>query len=366
MKKRSILFLCVMAVSCNVSWALTLHQKYEMYIVSRYKSSWRQGHVPPHAEIERQKKLFGYDLSIMHVRETSPSIAKDKGSRIKIFMHGVAENRNQAIVQAHYGLLPGNFVSFNLPDRVTLFPPFYNRFYKCCFGQLKELLPALYVMNYARKVLNVDALDLVGFSRGGATLVNALHVLTDTSGKYDTHFEHIGFSQKDRLDLINAINKGSIVLRASIIDVRDIDEAYRGLISMLCKNYKAQGLQPIVSAHSIQGITCPVLIHFQHNDRRVLNVKEADFYAAFCKRNPEHTFLHMGNDGGHDKMPVSFSYALNHFYKNIGAAFDSIKDMNYCEKKEHYQLIGETLRQPSCESVAEEIKSYHAWCDTQE
>ena len=363
MKSRWALFLISAVGSIGLLNSASLLDTYHYYINQALPAYLKEGIRCSSQEISQQKKLFGYDLAITHIIDTSATALK-KPDRIKLFVHGFANNKNQALLFAdRYQLLAGDFATFNLPDYAVGIPPFAPQLHKSSFGQLGDILPTLYAINYLRTTLNLLAIDLYGYSRGGATIVNMLAVLCDKNGTYDRMLERLGIGYAERDEIVEMIQKGSIVLHASMTDTNEIfNRRFKGALGKIFAKmaYDQQGLQPLKSAQSLNARhRFNVLLHFQANDENVLNYKEAELYNAFARHNPQHTYLVMGNDGGHRTHPKALTRSIGLFYKNVGAAYD-YKKVTLYQKKQYTDLV-----QPSLNESGQYIASFHASCERQ-
>jgi len=349
--------------------SISVMQHVRYYIAGFRKSCWKQGHVPSAEEVELQKKLFGYDLSITHIKDRALSTVHLSKKRVKLFVHGFSENKNQAMVFAgQYGVIAGDFVTFNLPDRVSMFSPIINRIYKTSFGQLNEILPTLYVLSYLKSQLGLEAIDLVGYSRGAAVIANMLYVLTDTSGTYDDALSAIGIDTKERAALIALIENGSILLSCPLISMKRVFEDHWFISNVpghmtaieYTTSYKKDGLDPFESLKKIKKLKSRILLHLQHNDESVGNAYDADVYTTLARLNSVGTYLLLGNDGGHKVEPKSLRKAVHTFYRNVGASYNLVEDALYQKRlKGNFSRLN-FLQQPTIKAAPGLIKQLHA------
>lgn len=316
-------------------------------------------------ERKRQLELFKYDLGIEYRVHTKKDDVKTE-RRALMYFHpwgflGLPNKRHTQLMKS-YDVLPGDVITFNFPDGVWKGPlPIFNT----SLGQISDVLPAIYTLNYVLEKTNLEAVDLFGYSRGGAVAVNMIAVLNDTTGQFDTALASIGISKAQRERMLRVVQKGSIVLNCPLIDGNATLNGYNGAVRFLAKNvtkYKENGLQCLQSAKTLANLKLNVLIHFQHNDKRVLNVNEADLYAAFAKHNPDSTFLVLGNDGGHVHSQESLASAIHRFYKDIGAAHNSKRAEQYSGQITRSQSKAGKLLQPTLSEVEPLISEYHASC----
>lgn len=362
-----VLLLCAVPI-----FPVSVLKRLQYYTAGFRKSSWVSGHVPSEQEVARQKKLFGYDLSITHIKDQSLATVHPERKRVKLFVHGFAENKNQAMVfSGHFGVISGDFVTFNLPDRVSFIPPIINRWYHTSFGQINEILPTLYALNYLRAALELDGIDLIGYSRGAAVITNMLFVLFDTTGAYDQALASIGIDTEDRLALIQLLEQGSIVLTCPLRSMKKVFEDHwivskiPGHVAAIgyATKFKTDGMQPLESAHALSRFSIPLLIHYQHNDESVGSAYESEFYSALAERNSKDTFLLVGNDGGHTVLPKSLRNAVHTFYRQVGASYDMTRDMLYEKLLTTNAPEYRFLQKPAIHATKTLLQKLHAQCE---
>lgn len=318
----------------------------------------------PSSEKQKQLQLFGYDLGIEYHTHSDNRFFKPK-KRAILYLHpwGVVgmPNKKHAHLLKLYNVLPGDLITFNFPDGVwrAPIPLWYSS-----LGQLSDVLPALYALNYAYDTFGLKAVDLFGYSRGGAVAVNMLAVLHDKTGTYDTALAEIGITATKRKQLIALVENGSVVLNCPLIDGNVTLKKYSRTIQFLARtftNYKHDGLQALQSAQLLSDLKLRVLLHFQYNDTRVTNQKEAELYNAFAQCNPDATYLLLGNDGGHVHSHDALSKAIHTFYKQVGGAYDTQQLQAYEEATRNNQGSA-CLLQPSIEESKRIIASFHHSC----
>jgi hypothetical protein len=276
-------------------------------------------------ERERQQTLFGYNLAIEYQYGCGHRYHKTAGRAI-LYLHpwGIIglPNKRSADLLRDYNVLPGDIITFNFPDGNWRFPfPFLYT----SFGQMPDVLPALYTLAYAHDHFGVQAVDVFGYSRGGAVAINMLAVLNDKTGKYDKALNYIGIDQNKRSKLLDLVQKGSLVLNCPLADTNATFSMYSHWVKSFffsVTQYKVNGLQAIRSATNLDGLVLNVLLHFQFGDRRVFNLKDAELYQIFKLYNPDTTFLVLGDNGGHVHTQETLAQAIHIFYKKIGAAYD--------------------------------------------
>lgn len=311
-------------------------------------------------EVAHQRKLFGYNLEIEYQHGCGHYYHKT-ANRAILYLHpwgfiGLPHKRSSDLLR-YYNVLPGDVITFNFPDagwRLP-FPFFYSS-----FGQISDVLPALYALAYAYDHFEVNAIDIFGYSRGGAVAINMIAVLHDTHGTYDEALAYIGIDTNKRKKLLEIIQKGSLVLNCPLADTNATMQMYSPVIRKFFSKvtqYKADGLQAIQSVQKLGGLTLNILVHFQYHDKRVFNIKDGDLYSAFKHHNPETTFLVLGNDGGHTHTQETLANTIHTFYKTIGAAYDP-----------HFirEDAATYLLQPAIEQAEHVIQEFYALCAANE
>ncbi len=322
-------------------------------------------HLCPLSEQQKQLKLFGYDLGIEYHTHSDNRVFKPE-KRAIFYLHpwGVVgmPNKKHAHLLKLYDVLPGDIITFNFPDGVwrAPIPLWYSS-----LGQLSDVLPALYALSYAYDTFGLKAIDIFGYSRGGAVAVNMLAVLHNKTGTYDTALAEIGITATKRKQLIALIENGSVVLNCPLIDGNVTLKKYSRTVQFLARtftNYKHDGLQALQSAQLLSDLKLRVLLHFQYNDTRVTNQKEAELYNAFAQCNPDATYLLLGNDGGHVHSHDALSKAIHIFYKQVGAAYDGQLVQAYEESTRNNSGSVARLLQPVVEESKNLITSFHRSC----
>jgi hypothetical protein len=144
----------------------------------------------------------------------------------------------------------------------------------------------------------IDSVDLYGFSAGGGALVNVIGVLNIST--YDIELKEIGIWALEKEKLLNAIQKGVIVLDTPLKSIEEIID-YRGSTTefeYLAKNYRDNNLRPIDSLRLLKGLSLDILLHFQIKDE-ILSNRDDSIYIENLKKIQPKTLVIMGDDGGH-------------------------------------------------------------------
>ncbi len=334
-----------------------------LYFWKLYPKTWEPGLEPTKEQKREQRKLFGYNLRIEHIIDNDPQIIKNS-KRPTVFIHGWGDTKGSArILKAYCDVLPGDIVTFNFRDRGVIFPKFQHS----SLGQLPDVLQALYVLKWTKDQLKVNAIDLFGYSRGGATTINMIAVLNDKTGKYDDELARIGIDELERKKLLETIQNGCIVLNCPLIDLNITAEyrfknfAWEALKAFATvSKYELDGIQPIESAAQFEGLNLKILMHFQHGDHIVSNNKEAEFYKRLAYHNPYSTFIVLGNDGGHLHTHCALSETIHAFKKMYDGSYDPDYVDQYRHEK-HKNKYANKLLQPG-DKVQECIEGYYDLC----
>ncbi|MGE4168353.1 MAG: hypothetical protein AB7E68_02295 [Candidatus Babeliales bacterium] len=269
-----------------------------------------------------EKKLFGYPLKISYIKDMQYKEAHHP----TLFFHGWQNQQNSAkILKRYFKILPGDIITFNFPDAKTAFAPFW----KSSFGQLPDVLPALYTLKHVVHELNLTAIDLFGISRGAATVVNLIALLHDDTlfKNHEKELAEIGITQQDRAHLLSVILNGSIVLDIPLRSMKDT-AAPLSLVSKVTQ-YKLDGLDAFENAALLGNLPLKILVHFQHKDVVVSNNNEAAYLASLAKNNLHNVYVVMGNDGGHAHTHEALSKTVHLFKCITGSAYDKTLEEKY-------------------------------------
>lgn len=334
-----------------------------LYFWNVYRPTWQPGIQPTKEQKKEQRKLFGYNLRIEHIIDKDPKIIHVK-NRPTLFIHGWGDTKGSArLFKAYCDVLPGDIITFNFRDRGVIMPKIQHS----SMGQLPDVLQALYVLKWAHTTLHLDAIDIFGYSRGGATAVNMIAVLNDKMGSYDKDLADIGIDRAEREKLLTIIQNGCIVLDCPLMDVAVCAEyrfhefAKKALKALeLFSNYKRNGMQAIDMAKKLDGLNLKILMHFQFNDRVVPNKREAEFYQNISAHNPYSTFVVLGNDGGHLHTHRALSNTIHTFKYMYGGSYDQAYADQYHAVK-HKDTYANKLLRPG-KQAPQCIAGFYAEC----
>ncbi len=319
-----------------------------IYFFNRYETTWKQGVQQTRVHKKEQKKLLHYKLQIEHIIDTNPKTVVNH-NRPTIYLHGWGDTKQSAkLLKAFCDVLPGDLITFNFRDNGVLLPKFgYSN-----LGQLPDVLSTIYVIKWTRDNLNVQEVDLFGYSRGGATLLNTVAVLNDKNGTYDKDLASIGITQEDRKSLLSMIQRGCHVLDCPLTNMNvTVGEFMKSKNSFWVSafetvtRYKRDGLQGLTSALTFGNLKLNMLVHFQHHDKIVSNKNEAELYRRLSKHNPMSIFMVLGNNGGHLHSHAALANTIHTFKRTFGSSYDPEYVSQYHQLKNE-QLIANRLLRP--------------------
>jgi pimeloyl-ACP methyl ester carboxylesterase len=293
-------------------------------------------------------KLFGYNPAI----RVYPSDTKvENPQEVTLYAHGYGEYQ-QAVLpffQLNSHLLPGTLVSFNFPDVVEhSFMPNLTKSNVAQTGDIRALSLMLKLLDEC----GLEKIHLFGTSRGGGTIMNTLGRLCT----YTTHadfFAKLEISPEQAERILTKIKCGTIVLNCPFIDTHTsayywFKEWSNWVLETFIYPWTEHRLnedQALISAELIKNRDFTILVHFEHNDTVVGNNKDAAFYSAIVG---PHTYLVLGNDGGH-----------LHTGKTLGAAVQAFRRIHGGSYYNDPTLLadGETLLAQE-ELIREDIQGY--------
>lgn len=232
---------------------------------------------------------FKYDLHITSLPGTN--------SRILICMHGSGHNFTIAKTIKEQELTQSTLVSFNFPDHDLQEK---TDFHKATFGTIDEILPAAYVLKKYVIDQGLKSIDLYGFSAGGGALINLIAALNSTT--YDKNLKAIGIGSKEKQQLLQAIQKGIVLLDAplksteEIIDLRGSSD----FLETVSKQYRDHHSRPIDSLELLKGLSLNAILYFEKEDEILFNRDDELYIQRLKKANSKgSTTVIIGEEGGH-------------------------------------------------------------------
>lgn len=233
---------------------------------------------------------LSYDLNLCTIPGNS--------SRTMILFHGYGANYKIAEYLKQLDCIDATLVSFNFPDH-DLQERNYDP-HKATFGTINEILPALYVLKKYVIDQHKESIDLYGFSAGGGVVINLIAILN--SSRYDSELKQIGITDKEKNQLLKAIQNGIVILDVPLKSIEEII-SLRGPsveFEILARNYRNNHLRPIDSLENLQGLSLDIILHFQEDDEILSNRDDAIYIERLKKANKlGNTSVIIGNDGGH-------------------------------------------------------------------
>lgn len=299
---------------------------------------------------EEAVKILGYDPKITLLKETDPTIVCS--ARKTVYFHGFGASKGAvAELKTWCGSerLPGDIVTFNFPDAVTVRGLDTT---KSSLGQWDDMKTALYVLKKMHES-GEKSVGITAHSRGGAAAVNMVAALADKTDKYDVRLAEMGIDAAERREILRMLQNGHMVLECPLANVQSvvkhqIRESWIGATlkywfgsfsessisasaasadlgaSLVVKKYRPWGEQAIKSAEKWNGANIATLVHFQKEDEVLGNEHDAEFYAKLCASNGDRTYQHVGANGGHNSSFRSFVSERNRFLKMHGAAYKEV------------------------------------------
>lgn len=262
-----------------------------------------------------EEQLFGYPLDIEYLEENNKQVTVvDKHPTL--FLHGWGGSKRDAtVLKYEYQTLPGTVIAFNFPDAHG----FLSIIAKTNFGQLNDVLAALYVLKQVKDTQSPNAVDLFGHSRGGAVAINMVHVLADTSCTYDEALKKIGITPIDRKELLQLILNGSITLDCPLIDAnsalkKQVGSGFKNwLVTNLVRfgGYNPEGMQPINTIKTLYQLPLHIMYHGQIYDEVIGHEKEDEFCLLIAQLFPETSSFIRGSDGGHNHKHTTLARTIH-------------------------------------------------------
>jgi hypothetical protein len=233
---------------------------------------------------------FHYDLDIKAI-QSNPN-----QNDVTICCHGYGHNSNLIYFLNVYQVPMGHLVGFNFPDHDILVT---NNHKITKFGTLDEILPFLFLLRYYACDQDFASLNLYGFSCGTAVITNALGILN--KNLYEKELKHIGITKKERKQILDAVEKGAIILDCPLRSVEEI-LAHRGRstpLEILCKHYAENRMIPIENLSNLKNLNLKIFVHFQNPDKKIGNRDDELYIERLKSVNRGTTTVTTGNTGSH-------------------------------------------------------------------
>lgn len=295
------------------------------------------------------KKIIGHNPAIEIINNDGEYTTQ----HVAFFCHGWGGSKREAKIWRDLHM---PIVTFNFVDAT---PHLMLKLHKSSFGQIPDVMTMLYALNQLKNALQeTDSLHdtkitLIGYSRGGATVVNALNVLCNADN-YGIQLKKYGFTRQDCDELFQLIQRGTIVLHCPLTDVfatiqgwshtiwamagnmiqmlwrRRIDPysvsgmalktmnktwyvkkrsfdsfnaTYLNYVVLpLLTKYHARGEQAITSIQKLGNLHCPILTTMHKQDKVVNNAAIKSFFRKVYERDTERSYFFVG-EGTHVTLP---------------------------------------------------------------
>lgn len=278
---------------------------------------------------KRTKLYLGYDPCIEYIPDASNTT-----NTINVYLHGWKGNKRSNLRKS---LCTPPAVIFDFPDakrdnKISL--------RHASFGQKADMLPTVFVLNAIIESGLAQQINLIGFSRGGATAINTIALLHKPQRyKKDLATLHIDNSQCH--EILQALKRGIIILDCPLKEVsygivqqvQKYRSSFIGPISddltkpdnMLnrIKKYLLSGIdyvcyvvleymifplytsyapwreQPIHTVDDWPSKSLTTIVRYDNCDQMVSNNGDISFYQKIHNKNPLRTFLITSNQCGH-------------------------------------------------------------------
>ncbi len=248
------------------------------------------------------------------------------GDVLTVYVHGYGENPLISVpfFKSNSKLLPGTVFTFVFQDAS---PKAFGgtQLHRSSVGQEDDIATLASML----KVLDesgIEVLNLFGTSRGGATTVTTLGRLCSYNN-FTSFFKRLDITEVQAARIINKVKKGTIVLNCPLVDSRAVAQHWFGkkagkfIVEKIIPKitlHKPNSDQAIDYAPILQMQEFRILVHFEHNDKIVGNIKDIEFYEKIM--GPD-SYLTLGNDGGHIHSGESLGKAVMAFNKLYGNAY---------------------------------------------
>lgn len=248
---------------------------------------------------------FRYDLHMKML----PSAKQD--TEVLICMHGMGSDYHLSEVMQSNPVIPYHIIAFNFPDHGLHYAS--KGMVKTSFGTIEEVLPALYVWKKCIVDGGADKVHLYGFSAGGGAIVNALAVLN--SNRYDATLKSIGIGLSEKQQILESIQKGSVVLEVPLKSFDEIADLFdEQEMRALARRARQNGMVPIKNLSQLQGLSLHCFVYFACPDEALSNRDDKEFIQRLRHVNKEgQTIAITSKTGGH----TSYHSELWNAYKEF-------------------------------------------------
>jgi hypothetical protein len=177
-------------------------------------SFFASNHVIHSMDNETSKKLPGIEWAI------NPRVIKPEHASLGVTFvcHGFGGDGSLADYLADQGILAGTLITFEMIDSTAQGPLPLS---KANFGQESDTKALAAVCVYAYEHFKDVPWHMLGLSRGGATVVNALGQMASYD-TYATHLQSIGMSKELAATIIEKLQRGTIILDRPLHSVSSV------------------------------------------------------------------------------------------------------------------------------------------------
>lgn len=235
-------------------------------------------------------------------------------AEVTICCHGYSGNYKLGYILAKSGAIPTHVVSFNFPDFGA--EVVHKEPSSLAFGSIEELLPLIYVMKECVVGAELDKIHLYGFSAGGGAIVNALAILSHEL--YSDKLQMIGVDQSIKKQILQAVQKGSIVLDCPLKSVEEMvaHQQENPQIRTVQEQFEKNNLHPINSLRALHDLSLNILLHFQTPDQ-ILTNRDDQLYIDRLKtvNYKGKTKVVLGKEGAHLPLQPSLQAAYKEFVR---------------------------------------------------
>lgn len=247
---------------------------------------------------------FNYDLDIKIVK------SQKRAEDVTICCHGYGSNSSFVESINNINAFSGSLIGFNFPDFNINETVDHN---KSAYGTPQEILPLLYLLKRCVCDLKIRKVNLYGFSAGGGAIINTLVALTTT--KYDLYLKPYEISSEDKIEILNALAKGSIILECPLKSVREII-ALRGankILTTLEEHYAKNNMEPIDALKDLKKIDLNIFLNFVEKDEVIGNKDDQMFIDLLKSVNIGKTIVSISSGNEH----TGYHKELWENYKNF-------------------------------------------------
>lgn len=208
---------------------------------------------------------------------------RDQNSDVIVFLHGYGSDYSIADILQSYGEIDEHLVAFNFPDYRIL-----ERNYepsKSVFGTIDEILPVIYILKKLVIDAQVHKIALYGFSAGGGALINTLMVLN--TNRFDKQLQQLGLDKTEKQEILEALQKGWILLDAPLKSVKEIQQAIsQRRKDIISQRYLSNHFEPLENLQYLNGLKLNAIIYWEVPDEALGNRFDAVYAERFKKFNP--------------------------------------------------------------------------------